>query len=172
MRSMRILIVLAGAILSISIGASTASATATPHQLHITKDCSHNNGIAPTYCVIIGSNVAVLPTGTKVWYTGPVLTDTLFLSSNVVLDPENGSTATGYCIFETRTSAGLCTFWKGTGALTGFTAVIDVSIDTAGLWHFDGTYYFASVDDVAPNVAPSTEDLSTSILVSQDERPR
>lgn len=172
MRSMRRFLVLAGAILALSAGASTATASSTPHPVHMTKDCSSYNGVAPTYCVIRESDLAVVPKGTKVWYTGPVLTNTSFLSSNVLLDPENGSTATGYCIFETRTSTGLCTFWKGTGVLTGFTAVIDVSIDASGLWKFDGTYYFANVDDVAPEVAPSTEDVSTFILVSQDERPR
>ncbi len=172
MRSMRSFLVIAGAILALSVGAPAASASSTPHPVHMTKDCSSYNGVAPTYCVIKESDLDVVPKGTKVWYTGPVLTNAYFLSSNVMLDPQNGSTATGYCIFETRTSTGLCTFWKGTGALTGFTAVIDVSIDAAGLWNFDGTYYFANVDEVAPNAALSAEDVSTFILVSQDERPR
>ena len=87
--------------------------------------------------------INLILTGSKIWYTGPVLTNSYFLSSNVTLDAAHGNTATGYCMFEASTSKGLCTFWKGTGTLAGFTSVVDVSIDAAGLWRFDGMYYIS-----------------------------
>jgi hypothetical protein len=58
---------------------------------------------------------------------------------------------------------GLCTFWQGTGHLAGFTSVVDVTIDTAGLWHFDGMYYAG--DQVVP---PDTSTADTvMVLVSR-----
>ena len=102
-----------------------------------------NNGVAPALCTIADSNLDAVPIGTKVWYLGPVLTNTYFLSSAISLDAGNGNVATGYCIFEAKQSKGICTFWKGTGTLAGFTATFDVTIDGAQLWHWDGIYYFA-----------------------------
>jgi hypothetical protein len=135
-----------GAILILVALPSGVAAASSPQELHVTKDCSTNNGVAPTYCTITVSNVTAIPPGTKVWYLGPVLTNSYFLSSNVRLDDDHGDTATGYCIFQAKTSFGLCTFWAGTGSLTGFTSVVDVTIDADGLWHYDGQYYF---DDAA-----------------------
>ena len=58
---------------------------------------------------------------------------------------------------------GLCTFWKGTGTLAGFTSVVDVTIDATGLWHFDGMYYFGD-----PPVPPDTStDNSFRVAVSR-----
>jgi hypothetical protein len=144
MRAMRSLFLVAAAILTLGVFAPTVSATSTSHPIHVVKDCSTNTGVAPTYCLIRASDLLALPVGSKVWYLGPVLRNSYFLSSNVRLAAVDGSTSTGYCIFEARSSVGLCTFWQGTGALTGFTAVLDVSIDQDGLWHLDGEYYMAN----------------------------
>lgn len=143
MRSTRSVLFVVGAILAFGIGASTVAAASTPNPLHVTKDCGTFTGVKPSYCTITVSNLSTIPPGSKIWYTGPVLTNSYFLSSNVTLNAGKGDTATGYCIFQARTSVGLCTFWEGTGKLLGFTSVVDVTIDAAGLWHFDGMYYFA-----------------------------
>lgn len=143
MRPMRNVILVAGAILALGAWAPMVSAASTPNPLHVTKDCGTFNGVNPSYCTITVSNLALIPIGSKIWYTGPVLTNSYFLSSNVTLDAAHGNTATGYCMFEASTSKGLCTFWKGTGTLAGFTSVVDVSIDAAGLWRFDGMYYIS-----------------------------
>jgi len=143
MRPVRSVLIVASAVLILAALAPTVSAASTPSPLHMTKDCGTFTGEKPSYCTFTVSNIEAIPTGSRIWYTGPVLTNQYFLSSNVTIDAGQGGKATGYCMFEARTSKGLCTFWKGTGHLDGFTAVVDVTIDAAGLWHFDGEYYFA-----------------------------
>jgi hypothetical protein len=145
MRSIRILLVVACVGTALAALAPAVLAAPNPTEIHLVKDCSTYTGEKPSLCTISESDMAALLVGTKVWYQGPVLTNTYFLSSNVLLDAGNGSTATGYCIFDARAteSAGMCTFWEGTGALTGFTAILHVSIDGQGEWHMDGVYYLA-----------------------------
>ena len=143
MRPGRTTILVLGAIFAFGIRASAVSATSTPHEAHLTKDCSTYDGVAPSLCTVSASDLGIIPTGTKVWYLGPVLTNSYFLSSNVSLDAGNGNKATGYCIFEAKESLGLCTFWEGIGSFAGFTAVFNVTIDDGGLWHLDGIYYFS-----------------------------
>ena len=142
MRSIRILVAVASLVAGLA-AAAPALAAPSPTDIHIVKDCSAYTGETPSLCTISGSDMPALPPGAKVWYQGPVLTNNYFLSSNVLVDAGNGSTATGYCIFDSRAteSAGLCTFWQGTGSLTGFTAILHVSIDDVGVWHLDGVYY-------------------------------
>ncbi len=143
MRPIRNTLLVASVILTLGAFAPTALAASTPSEFHVTKDCGSFTGVKPSYCTITVSNIAAIPAGSKIWYTGPVLTNAYFLSSNVTIKTTAGNNATGYCMFQAKTSMGLCTFWKGTGKLTGFTSVVDVSIDAAGLWHFDGMFYFA-----------------------------
>jgi len=142
MRLIRLLAMVAAATLAITAFTATVSASSSPHELHITKDCSSFTSVAPTFCKIAASNLGAIPVRAKVWYLGPILSNAYFLSSNVRIDAWHGNTATGYCQFDARESNGICTFWKGTGKLTGFHAVLQVTIDPKGLWHLDGTYYF------------------------------
>ena len=146
MRSARNAVLVLCAILAIGVRASVVSATSTPHPVHILKDCSTFDGTPPSLCTIAESDLGAIPVGTKVWYLGPVLTNSYFLSSDVSLEAVGG-TATGYCIFVSKPSTGICTFWEGTGTLARFTAVLDVTRDAAGLWHWDGIYYFADASD-------------------------
>jgi len=149
MRSVRILTGVAATVLALAVVAPATLAAAPTHPLHLVKDCSTFLGTTPSFCIVSSSGFSQLPAGTKVWYKGPVLQDTLFLSSNVLLDTEHGSTATGYCIFEARLQGdaraptGLCSFWEGTGALTGFHAIVDVTIDESQEFHWDGVYYYS-----------------------------
>jgi hypothetical protein len=117
---------------------------ATP--IHLVKDCSTFTGEIPSYCSISSSDYAPIPVGAEVNYLGPLLINPHFLSSNVVIDDARGSTATGFCSFDARPNEerGLCTFWGGTGALAGFTAIFVVSIDATGEWHLDGESYGTS----------------------------
>ena len=144
MRSVRRIVVLACTVVAIAAFAPAVSANSTPMPIHLTKDCSTYDGEIPSLCTILSSDLSLLPSGTKVWYQGPILTNNYFLSSNMLLESTTGATASGYCIFDARAiaRAGLCTFWTGTGSLSGFTAILHVTIDDAGTWHLDGEYYF------------------------------
>ena len=103
-------------------------------------------GEIPSHCLISSSDYAPIPVGAEVNYLGPLLINPHFLSSNVVIDDARGSTATGFCSFDARPTEdrGLCTFWGGTGALAGFTAIFIVTIDATGEWHLDGESYGTS----------------------------
>jgi hypothetical protein len=117
---------------------------ATP--IHLVKDCSEFTGETPSHCTISSSDYAPIPVGARVNYLGPLLVNPHFLASNVAVDHANGSTATGFCSFDGRPTQarGLCTFWGGTGALAGFTAIFVVTIDATGQWHLDGERYGTS----------------------------
>ena len=147
MRSVRIFGLLALILLGMGQLAPGAAAAAPTSPIHIVKDCSTFLGTTPSFCVVSSSSFSLIPVGTKVSYLGPVLQDTLFLSSNVLLEAGADSTAVGYCINkglpggDPRAPTGICTFWDGTGQLAGFHAVMDVSIDESQLFHWDGIYY-------------------------------
>ena len=142
MKTFRWIIVLACTALALTVLAPAVSA-ANPLPIHLLKDCSTFDGETPSLCTLSESDMAGLPVGTEIWYQGPVLSNNYFLSSNVKVDTLNGSTATGYCIFDARAGekAGMCTFWAGTGDLAGFTSILHVSVDNLRVWHLDGVYY-------------------------------
>jgi hypothetical protein len=147
MRSIRLVSLLGGTLLALVGLAPGVAAAAPTFPIHLVKDCSTFTGDTPSFCVVSSSEFPAIPVGTKVWYVGPILVDTLFLSSNVRLDTGHGSTAIGYCINAARPpgdprSTGMCSFWEGTGDLAGFHAVVDVSIDAAQEFHWDGVYYY------------------------------
>lgn len=122
---------------------SATAASSTGTAIHLVKDCSTFVAEIPSYCTISASNLAAIPVGAKVTYLGPLLDNQYFLSSNVTIDDARGNTGTGYCIFDGRPTEerGFCTFWAGTGALAGFTAILKVTIDALGEWNLDGEYY-------------------------------
>jgi hypothetical protein len=142
MRVVRRLFAVAGTIVLLTVFAGSASAGTALQPLHITKDCSQFTGNIPSFCTITGSNVGAIPVGIKVFYNGPVLTDPNFMSSDVVIKAGHGNRAHGYCMVKFPSFVGICTFWKGTGTLAGFHASVDVTVDSTGLWHWDGTYVF------------------------------
>jgi len=145
MRSIHRIVGVAGTIaaltaaLSVSVPSVLASSR---HTLTIVKNCSGTmTGKVGEYCTITSSNVPAIPKGTKVVYTGPVVGSAVFLSSNVTIKASASNTATGYCMVDLHTGVGMCTFWKGTGTLTGFHAVIHGSSESATAYHWDGFYY-------------------------------
>ena len=54
-----------------------------------------------------------------------------------------GNVAAGHCTLVFASLPGRCTFSGGTGKFTHFHASAAVSVDTTGLWHWDGTYVFS-----------------------------
>ena len=79
------------------------------------------------------------PVGTKAIYYGPVLGPAI-LSTDVVLDAGDRNTAIGYCNVDLPKGVGACTFWAGSGTLTGFQALVNLTVDSTGLFHWDGAY--------------------------------
>jgi hypothetical protein len=143
--SLRRLLVAAGTIvaltaaLTVSVPSVLAS---TRHTLTIVKDCSGTmTGKVGEFCAITSSNVPAIPKGTRVVYSGPVLGSAVFLSSTATITVSSANTATGYCMVDLHTGVGMCTFWKGTGTLAGFHAVIHGSYESATAYHWDGFYY-------------------------------
>jgi hypothetical protein len=145
MRSLHRLVAVAGTIvaltaaLTISVPSALAS---TRHTLTIVKNCSGTmTGEAGEYCTVTSSNVPGIPKGTRVVYSGPVIGSSVFLSSTVTIKASTTDTATGYCMVDLHTGVGMCTFWKGTGKLAGFHAVIHGSSASPTAYHWDGFYY-------------------------------
>lgn len=120
-----------------SLGSSPRSGA-----LHVTKECSEYTGLAGSFCTITSSNLKEIAVGSKVVYASAA--GATFLDSDIVLDlpgPGNNS-AFGHCYLSFVTFLGLCTFEGGTGMFTWFHASADVSLDSSGVWHWDGTYSF------------------------------
>jgi hypothetical protein len=136
--------------LSLSVGVgSVAASSANNGQLHATKDCTLNNPfMAGSVCVITDANLAQIPDNSRLFYMTDQSATLLpfpgvgFIDSNVVLDAGGGNRAVGRCTFDVLSGHGLCTFWDGTGELTGFTARLDVSCPTP-VCSLDGTYRFS-----------------------------
>ena len=142
MRSIRNLLVALATILALT-GLAASVTASTPHTLTIVKDCTVGfTGKVGSYCTITESNVAQIPAGSRVSYYGPVLSSSVFVSSTAVISNGAANTASGYCQVDLRSGVGFCTFWKGTGTLTGFHAVINGSAESAPRYHWDGRYYF------------------------------
>jgi hypothetical protein len=128
--------------LLLAVVVQSASAGTALQPVHITKECSGFTGQPGSFCTITGSDLSAIPVGTKIFYLGPVISDPNFLSSEVVVRAGHGNRAHGYCSAIYSPYHGICTFWKGTGTLAGFHASVDVSADSSGVIHWDGTYVF------------------------------
>ena len=111
--------------------------------LSLAKECSEFTAHSGDHCTITASSLEAIPVGSKVYYYGPVIGPAI-LSTSIVLVAGDGTTAIGYCNVELAKSAGACTFWAGSGKLAGFQALVNLTIDGTGLFHWDGTYTIAS----------------------------
>lgn len=137
MRTLSILSI--GAVLALN---SAVLAEPAMESLKIAKECSQFSGETPSFCTITESNVAAIPTGTKILYYGPLITSPLFSSSAAVLAVGPGDSAVGYCVtYDTaKPPLGLCAFHAGSGSLAGFQAIAKVTVDEKQIWHWDGGY--------------------------------
>jgi hypothetical protein len=108
--------------------------------LHVTKECSEYKGLAGDFCTITSSNLEEIKVGSKVVYADAAADGSL--DTDVVLDAGSGNTAAGHVVLDLAADKGVATFSGGTGMFTGFQAHADVSSDSDGLWHWEGTYSF------------------------------
>jgi hypothetical protein len=109
--------------------------------LHVTKECSGYKGLAGDVCTITSSNVEEIEAGAKVIYAEAAGEGTL--DTDVVLDGGSGNTAKGHVVLDLEANKGTATFSGGTGKFVGFEAHADVTADSEGLWHWEGTYSFS-----------------------------
>lgn len=132
-----------GATLALLLPAHAADAPKM-EKLSLSKECSQYSGGLPSFCTVLESNLPALKKGTKVLYYGPVTNNPAFSSNNVVLDTGDGSTAMGNCIVDFGAGPkGICAFYGGSGALAGFSAIVEVTVDAKQVWHWDGSYAIA-----------------------------
>lgn len=115
--------------------------------LHVTKECAEYKGAAGDFCTIKSSNIDEIKDGSRVVYAEAARDGSL--DSDIVLESGVGNAATGHVTLDLAKGTGTLTFSGGTGTLAGFSATVDVSADSTGLWHWDGTYSIPPVDATA-----------------------
>ena len=131
---------------AIATGDQQSSASSPIGRLFLTKTCDAAFPTTPI-CTVQVSEAGPFPEGTEAYYTFAVLDFDKLLSAGVVLTTPGGDTATGHCTLSFKTGLGTCTFARGTGALAGLHANVEVSFDpTSGVTIWDGTYHFAGRD--------------------------
>ena len=130
--------------LALGTGVVSVSASGRTRQLHITKECSQNTGLAGAFCTITSSNVLGIVVGARVYYDQATNIPVGMLDSNVIVDSLNGNRAIGRCTLDRTTRVGLCTFSDGTGNLAGFHARVEVDCTAGCRW--DGPYGFANLN--------------------------
>ena len=140
MPSIRSLMVVAATLLAV---AGCSAAADTHKTFHLDKTCVANVG-----CTIVNSDLAAIPPGTLITYTP--IGDASTKQKNATFTTKDGS-ASGFCDFnhDGKPLAAQCTFLSGTGALTGFHLVADVTLTGDGttpdsVWHWDGTYWYGN----------------------------
>ena len=106
---------------------------------HLDKTCGPDESEPLKFvCTIQHSDFDWFPAGTKVHYTsanpaGDVVQATIAIG--------NGSTD-GECVWSSPVNA-VCTFGPGTGRLSQFHLVVDVTANAdVSIWYWDGTYSF------------------------------
>ena len=128
-----------------AVASSAGTTVSSPRSgaLHVTKECSEYNRLAGGFCTILSSNIPQIKRGMRVVYLQPLGQNGL--DSDIVLSRGHGSAAFGHVVLNATTSR--VTFSGGTGALARFQAEADVSVDTDGVWHWEGTYSFSRSGD-------------------------
>jgi hypothetical protein len=131
LRAAHRLIVVAVAVLAFGMLAPSATASSAK-PFHLSKTCDN------TGCLVTASSFRRMPPGTTITYAGPS-PDALVAT----IHAPHG-TATGNCniasVFATPSSPGRCVFDTGTGSLRRLQLDVAVTLDAAGVWHWDGTY--------------------------------
>jgi hypothetical protein len=133
-------IVLLFAVAAAAVGTTAGAAKNASHgrPLHVTKDCGSYDGTVGSFCTIKSSNVAAIEPGMNVVYLAPLTGPTL--DSDLVLSSGNGGAAVGHVVLDLAKKVGRVTFSAGTGRFDHFRADVVVTQDSAGLWHWDGSY--------------------------------
>ena len=140
----RSLAAIAAAIGVLSACTPSAPSAGSPMAFRLDKTCVKTTNV----CTVVTSDIAELPPGTTIAYTGIGDGSSHLLNANIVV--ANASTL-GVCDFNyDHTQQPLwakCKFTTGTGTLSGFHLDADVTVTKPGepgqLWHWVGTYWFS-----------------------------
>ena len=138
MRSIKRLLAVMGTVVALMAFAPVASAGS--HQdFHLDKTCAGDASEPLGFvCTIQHADFKWFPAGTKVHYTSQNAAGDVVQATIAI---ENGSTD-GECVWSSRVNA-VCTFSPGTGRLSQFHLVVDVTANAdVSIWYWDGTYWF------------------------------
>lgn len=136
-------IIAAAALAAVAFAGLVPGVTASPRsgELRVTKECSEYTGLAGSFCTFTGSNITAIDAGDRIVYADAA--GVASLDTDVVIAGGPGGVAWGHCTLVFASLPGTCTFSGGTGIFTHFRASVAVSVDAAGLWHWEGTYEFS-----------------------------
>ncbi len=142
------------AVLVLATGITAASALAVASQagksprsgaLHITKECSQNNGQAGDFCTITSSNVKAITVGSRIFYLQAA--GSTSLDSDIVVVVGTGNYALGHVTLDFATGTGEVRISGGKGQFTSFHAKAAVSALGGPNFAWDGKYRFGRDDD-------------------------
>jgi hypothetical protein len=134
--------------------AGSAQNTGSPRggELHVTKECSQNQGRAGDFCTILGSNLNAIQAGMKVIYidaAGPFGIGDFGFDTDIVLDGPGNNNAYGHVVLSFVSGTGTVTFSSGTGRFSGFhtgdlavTCACGPNDPTPNVWSWAGPYSF------------------------------
>jgi len=129
--------------------ASLVSTQSRNRNFHFVQECSEYKETPGSFCTIASSDLAAVPTGSKIFYVQSPITSIGLLDSNIVLDAGQGNRGVGRCTLDWVSRVGLCTISDGIGKLAGLQARVDVSGASGDPIKLDwrGTYSYPR-DDV------------------------
>jgi hypothetical protein len=132
------LVITGAAIVALGVVAPSVSA-ASSRAFHLDKTCAGDASEPLGFvCTIQHSDFKWFPAGTKVHYTSQNAAGDVVQATIAI---ENGSTD-GECVWSSPVNA-VCTFSPGTGRLSQFHIVVDVTANAdASIWYWDGAYWF------------------------------
>jgi hypothetical protein len=136
MRSVRRLLVVAAAMLALTLAVPSVSA-ASHKAFYLDKTCS-----TPVLCTVQHSDFQAIPKNTEITYAPGPASGLVYATITV----KNGST-TGVCDWNQPGPVvrAKCTFDTGTGRLTQFHLAVDVTTDGPN-WFWNGWYWFGGGD--------------------------
>ena len=137
-------IIVTGAVAG-AISAANTDSSRRRGALHVTKECSEYHGRVGEFCTITSSNIRAIEPGMKAVYLAVPVDGVL--DSDLVLSSGHGGATLGHVLLNLGTAQGRVRFSVGTGRFAGFQADVVVSVDSYGVWHWDGTYAFSRSDN-------------------------
>ena len=142
MHSIKRLFVVVATIAALTVLVPSVSA-GTHKPFHLDKTCAEDSS-EPLgfFCTVQHADFKWIPAGTDIHYAAiPPNDPNLVQAATITI--KNGST-NGVCVWSSPVNA-VCTFSPGTGRLTEFHLVVDVTANAdQSVWYWDGWYWFGN----------------------------